>query len=169
MTPVPDALGVPVGVGPTGAGLGTVGVGGVVGVGAGGVVGVGAGGVVGSGAGGAVGAGVGVGRPGILGVGAGVGAEPTEPGFTVPGPQVKLVLLVLVVDELVEPPEVPGVFPLEVCTQFGPNGEVGGLDGVELGIGTWMTTIVVGGAMTRGSSSVDDCTGSSPSGTATTS
>jgi hypothetical protein len=53
-----------------------------------------------------------------------VGVVPTEPGFTVPGPHVRLVLDVLEVDEFVPPPVVPGAAPEDFCTQFEPNGDV---------------------------------------------
>lgn len=101
-------------------------------------LGDGAGGVVGSGAGGAVGVGVGVGRPGMFGCGAGSVLDPTDPGFTVPGPQVRLVDEVLVVVELVDDPPAAGVWPWEVWTQFDPNGD----DVVGRGIGTVTITVI---------------------------
>ncbi|GAA5205479.1 hypothetical protein GCM10025774_03010 [Microbacterium kyungheense] len=75
-------------------------------------VGVGIGGTGGSGGSGGSG---GVGSPGIVGVGGVAGPLPIEPGFTVPGPQVRLVLLVLVVDEFVVPPPAAGVDPVDTC------------------------------------------------------
>lgn len=100
-------------------------------------LGDGTGGAVGSGAGGAVGVGVGVGRPGMFGCGAGSVLDPTEPGFTVPGPHVRLVDDVLVVVELVDDPPAAGVWPCEVCTQFDPNG-----DDVAGAIGTVTMTVI---------------------------
>ena len=88
------------------------------------------------------GVGVGVGSPGMLGVGAGVGFVPIVPGFTVPGPQVRLVLLVLVVEEFAPPPVVPGVPPVFVCTQLGPKGDEG--EGLGAGAGAGTCTIVSG-------------------------
>jgi hypothetical protein len=118
-TTVPDALGVSVGLG----------VGGV------GVVGVGAGVDVGDGAG--------VGTPRTVGLGLGEGVVPMVPGLTVPGPQVRLVLLVLVEDDEVDDPEAPGVAPVLVCTQFEPNDDDGeDVDGRGEGAG-WATWTVI--------------------------
>jgi hypothetical protein len=48
----------------------------------------------------------------MFGTGGGVGIVPIVPGFTVPGPHVRLVLLVLVVDDVLVPP-VDGVCPVD--------------------------------------------------------